>query len=266
MRTESRGACDRSPCWRRVGRSRRLVAACAAAALALWSRSTYGGDAIFPDDFESGECSAWSASSNPVGAPDQDGDAFGDEQQPTTYCELPLGFVPDATDCDDGNESVHPDAVEICNDVDDDCDGSVDPPRDTNPVCGSFTYLGTIDGDQGSGSLPGQGYTEQWYRFVLNEGSNTSTSLRASIQLTVPADLDLDLYVYCVTCGGTLIAISNGGLGVDESVVVGKEEVFGLDDTTHYLVEVRHFAGASCANWSLLILGNTGLSPANCPS
>jgi len=31
-------------------------------------------------------------------------------------------------DCDDGNELIHPDAEEVCNEVDDDCDGIVDIP------------------------------------------------------------------------------------------------------------------------------------------
>ena len=38
----------------------------------------------------------------------------------------PEGYVDDATDCDDGDESVNPDAIETCNETDDDCDGSVD--------------------------------------------------------------------------------------------------------------------------------------------
>ena len=31
-------------------------------------------------------------------------------------------------DCDDANAAINPDADEVCNGVDDDCDGATDPP------------------------------------------------------------------------------------------------------------------------------------------
>ncbi len=91
-----------------------------------------GLDPIFSDDFESGECSLWSATSNLRGAPDGDEDDFGDENQSTPYCQLPAGFAANFTDCNDNNAAVHPGAIELCNGLNDDCDdltadGSGDP-------------------------------------------------------------------------------------------------------------------------------------------
>lgn len=77
---------------------------------------------VFGDDFESGECSLWSDTSNPRGAPDGDDDDFGDTNQPTAYCQLPTDFVADFTDCNDANAAIHPGATELCNGLDDDCD------------------------------------------------------------------------------------------------------------------------------------------------
>ena len=57
---------------------------------------------------------------------DADADGFGDVSSSTSSCSAPEGYVDDATDCDDTDESVNPDAVETCNEVDDDCDDSVD--------------------------------------------------------------------------------------------------------------------------------------------
>jgi hypothetical protein len=84
------------------------------------------GTPIFLDGFETGECSNWSLSSSPLAAPDADEDLFGDELLPTVNCELPSGFVLDLSDCDDTDASVFPGAVETCNNVDDNCDGTID--------------------------------------------------------------------------------------------------------------------------------------------
>ena len=57
---------------------------------------------------------------------DADGDGFGDPATEATVCELGSGQVAEAGDCDDSEAAVHPAAVEVCNGVDDDCDGGVD--------------------------------------------------------------------------------------------------------------------------------------------
>jgi hypothetical protein len=55
---------------------------------------------------------------------DLDGDGYGDTGSPTDACAQPDGYVADATDCDDGDASVHPGAAEVCgNKKDDDCSG-----------------------------------------------------------------------------------------------------------------------------------------------
>ncbi len=59
--------------------------------------------------------------------PDTDGDGFGaQEASPTAACSTPDGYVQDHTDCDDSRSGVHPDATEVCNGIDDDCNGSID--------------------------------------------------------------------------------------------------------------------------------------------
>ncbi|MFA4845349.1 MAG: MopE-related protein [Patescibacteria group bacterium] len=57
---------------------------------------------------------------------DADADGYGNAAMTQEACTVPAGYVADATDCDDLLSSVHPSASEICNSVDDDCDGTVD--------------------------------------------------------------------------------------------------------------------------------------------
>jgi hypothetical protein len=57
---------------------------------------------------------------------DADGDTFGDLDAPQYACDMPAGTVADATDCDDGDPAIYPGADELCNGVDDDCDGEID--------------------------------------------------------------------------------------------------------------------------------------------
>ena len=57
---------------------------------------------------------------------DYDGDGFGNPASSVSALTQPSGFVTNSTDCDDGNLTVNPDAIEYCDTVDNDCDGMVD--------------------------------------------------------------------------------------------------------------------------------------------
>ncbi len=57
---------------------------------------------------------------------DIDGDGFGDANAAVTACAQPDGTVADATDCDDAVASVYPGALELCDGLDNDCDGQFD--------------------------------------------------------------------------------------------------------------------------------------------
>ncbi|MEL6347028.1 MAG: MopE-related protein [Myxococcota bacterium] len=57
---------------------------------------------------------------------DKDDDLFGDEAQTERRCSAEPGWVRQAGDCDDSDASISPDAVEDCDDADNDCDDVVD--------------------------------------------------------------------------------------------------------------------------------------------
>ena len=57
---------------------------------------------------------------------DTDNDSFGDTNSSTLSCNQPAGYVQNDNDCNDNNTAINPSAIEVCNTLDDDCDGSID--------------------------------------------------------------------------------------------------------------------------------------------
>jgi len=57
---------------------------------------------------------------------DIDEDGYGNLLQDSTSCNLPFGYVTDSTDCNDANNLINPFSIEICNNIDDNCNVEVD--------------------------------------------------------------------------------------------------------------------------------------------
>jgi hypothetical protein len=73
---------------------------------------------------------------------DEDGDGYGDLATGTWFtCEQPANVVSDATDCDDTHAAINPAATEVCDGVDNDCDGEVDEEQSAG------TWYADADGD-----------------------------------------------------------------------------------------------------------------------
>lgn len=63
-----------------------------------------------------------------TGYADNDNDSYGNDNDTiiAQYCIMPAGYVLDNTDCNDSDASVHPGAIELLNNIDDNCDGQFD--------------------------------------------------------------------------------------------------------------------------------------------
>ena len=92
---------------------------------------------------------------------DADSDGYGDASAPIMACELPSGHADNADDCNDDSDQARPDGSEICDDLDNDCNGLIDD--DDPDVDLSTTRVFYLDDD-------GDGY-----------GRNNATTLGCSL-------------------------------------------------------------------------------------
>lgn len=94
---------------------------------------------------------------------DWDSDGWGDIGLAVTSCAGPVGWVIEGGDCDDSNPSANPLGIEICNGIDDDCDGVAE----TGAVDASLWY-GDADGDSHGDPATHILACEAPYGFVAN--------------------------------------------------------------------------------------------------
>ena len=84
--------------------------------------------------------------------PDADGDGYGaGDADPNCDATPPDGFADNDLDCEDDDALVNPGATELCNAVDDDCDGDIDSEFDDDidgfTTCGADGQVDTGDED-----------------------------------------------------------------------------------------------------------------------
>ena len=98
-----------------------------------------------------GEVDEPDAADAPEWFEDEDSDGHGSPLSAVRACGQPLGFVYNSGDCDDTEPAIHPEADELCNAVDDDCDGQVDEDGATDAP----TWFRDADADgYGNAAIP----------------------------------------------------------------------------------------------------------------
>ncbi len=81
---------------------------------------------------------------------DADGDGWGADTSTTTACDLAPGLVTVPGDCDEGDPEVFPAATEVCDAVDNDCDGLAD--EDDADLSGGIVLYRDVDEDGWGGA------------------------------------------------------------------------------------------------------------------
>jgi hypothetical protein len=113
---------------------------------------------------------------------DGDADGYGNATVSTTSCTIPSGYVSNSQDCDDTNANIYTGATEVCNGVDDNCDGNVDEGLQVTPaisissddadnsICAGTAVVFTATATNG-GTAP----AFQWKKNGTNVGTGGST-------------------------------------------------------------------------------------------
>ncbi len=98
--------------------------------------------------------------------PDADGDGFGDPLTSASYCDGPSGWVTNGDDCDETDATINPEAVEICDGLDNDCDGYADPADSAD----AREWYADADGDSYGDSRASRSACERPEGFVTTGG------------------------------------------------------------------------------------------------
>jgi hypothetical protein len=168
---------------------------------------------------------------------DVDEDGYGDSNTLIMSCDEPAGYVFVAGDCNDAEPLISPVAIEICNTIDDDCDGTID--TDASDI---LTWYVDVDGDGFGDATVSEESCEQPFSYVLDGtdclDSDEDVYLGAAEVWYDGIDQDclggsdfdqdadgFDSFLYggddCEDTDETLYSDCDFGLGLDDLIVSG---------------------------------------------
>ena len=84
---------------------------------------------------------------------DKDGDTYGDSLFAVYAPMSPGGYVANKSDCDDSNAGLNPSIVEVCDGIDNDCDGIVDDGIDFQNDINNCGSCGNLCSSQNTSSV-----------------------------------------------------------------------------------------------------------------
>jgi len=134
------------------------------------------------DEDDATDASTWYA--------DTDTDGYGDATASTSACDQPSGYVSDHTDCDDTDSAVNPGEDEICDGIDNDCDGDIDEDDATD----ASTWYADADTDGYGDATTSTSACDQPSGYVSDDTDCDDTDASLNPDTVWYADADTDGY------------------------------------------------------------------------
>ena len=123
---------------------------------------------------------------------DSDGDGYGDSSQSMLSCSVLSGYSDNSLDCDDSNAAISPEAEEICDEQDNDCDGLIDDADDS--VLATSSWYADTDGDGFGDASNSELSCVAPSGFVSDDTDCDDTDINISPQTSWFVDTDQDGY------------------------------------------------------------------------
>ncbi|MDP7110336.1 MAG: putative metal-binding motif-containing protein, partial [Myxococcota bacterium] len=165
------------------------------------------------------------------------------------------GWTPEDGDCDDGDDQVHPDAADLCDELDNDCDGLLnedvegEDPQEPNDLVPHGL------GDLTNGTATVGGYLHNpddvdRFSFFVEDTWYGEFEIRVDLS-SIPGDADYALELWL---GSEMIEYSDTSGG--ESIVFDGQPLH--DDSGSYELEIHSELGFSCSQGYVLVVEGSG--------
>ncbi len=210
----------------------------------------------------------------PIWYQDTDGDGYGNYSVSLLSCTAPAGYVADYTDCNDAVNTAHPFGTEVCNGIDEDCDGQIDESGNAlhfdgaddfisagnwwnyqvftvelwvNPAAGQSTYANIIDNNHGSNI---RWVCQKWPTGVYDWQFGVGMSLSGGFvnfqltpdtwqHLTLVKDVnEIRVYINGLLAGSAAVAGTINGSGSGDDIWIGNWHGGGRN-FNGYMDEIR---------------------------
>lgn len=184
---------------------------------------------------------------------DRDGDGYGNPDSIFKGCYQPFNYVIKPGDCNDSNAAINPDAVEICDGIDNNCNGLIDE----NGIAATVNPGGAVNLCKGSSLLlsanTGDNITYQWLKnnvaisgatkstlsvtsagqYSVRETDGICSTISAVTTVTIvakPSATITALGSLDICSTGSVILVANSGTGYKYQWKKGSKNILGATD------------------------------------